>query len=1067
MSSVEAKVVEVAIAQVKGFFAPSAAERAAAYELLVELTTRPSSAQLAAVDATIGEELQSVEEMFEITREILRKHGTDSSKGSAGNLSLAVIALRVLNEVFRPVINRWRPLLDDHMTRQPAAESAMTAAEWERRWERSQQCRTELNGMRASTRAYIETLSHIAGTTAIADAILSEPSSTAFPRTRIGASLHPTSMDDVAPRSKMVSWLDPVEMWQTWRAGFRANDSLKQANARAAVVEVDEDGQLRPTASFPAVADTDFWFDYVADMGDAFDGTAPVAWLLGRRSISLPDHRSNEIPTPPASMPRGELLVFGGDEMYPFAKAGGYEAQTELPYRMGLEAERSDISPDVDSTSPTLISIPGNHDWLGGIEHYEKMFVSERVFAGHWQTVQRNNWWHVELPQGWWLWGIDTGLHNGLVGPQEGYFQQAAESLRPGDRVILCTPVPLWQLRQKFPEDYAALRATFDPLISGAGATMPLCLSGDTHFFAHLERVDIDKPEDHVTSGGGGAFLQPTHNIPERVPLEQGNAEFKLTSRWPLSADSRAIAPGAKRLFSAQYLPLMVFAALAFAGYAALERLPLHPRWLVNRWCPADGCSVSLISERPAITGWSEKNVKWPTPLSWTQTLSWGLSSLLGTALLILIAWSGTLAFRGNSVEPKLSKAARVYGFVGGGVISVTFLFVNTTRLYLLGDASPWRLAFGWIGAVVIAGVVSIGLFLAVVRWANRKISVNDSLAFLPAQSTRFKNFIRFRIDGDGDLTCYVVGVDPVGAGWYEAMTPSGAAPGSLPPYDPEGSPRLHYIWGRTYEKFDPTPVRLALSISDTDQTKDEPLVDAFEHLGGALLDGGHSIMFGGMPGRGYTERLHHIDRERHSNNPNAEAHLFNYVADTFWNDAEAEAVRGQMHTIRVSRPASEEGADVALTSVDPVIADLSAMRRLMTDHADIRVVVGGALQPGEPGTRLAPGVVEEAFLAVEAGLPLVVAGGFGGAAGLIADALMGRLDPQRVADLAAHFAAPESPGGSASFEEMLTRFRSTGVLRNGLTDGENIELLRSRHALTVTSLILRSVHRVDARSTS
>jgi hypothetical protein len=706
-----------------------------------------------------------------------------------------------------------------------------------------------------------------------------------------------------------------------------------------------------------------------------------------------------------------------------------------------------------------LISIPGNHDWMGGIEHYEEMFVSGRTFAGHWTTVQRNNWFHVALPQGWWLWGIDTGLHDTLVGPQEDYFRKAAESLRPGDRVILVTPVPLWQLRQKFPEEYATMRTTFDPMITGAGATMPLTVSADSHLFAHMERVDIDEVEDHITAGGGGAFLQPTHNLPVRVPREGGTAELKLTSRWPLPADSRSIAAGAKHAFSSQFVPLMVIFGLLFAGYAAL----VNVRFLAR---------AVRIPDPDCVEECSDKFVDATSvaQLGWTKALEWSVVSPLATAMLVLVACFGLVAFRGNSLEPKLASAARVYGLVGGASISATFLVVNTTRLDVVVRPSAWVNVVAWILASALAGVVGLAAFLAVIRWANRRVGVNDSLAYLPAESTRFKHFLRFRIDSEGDLTCYAVGIDPVGEGWYDAMTPSDGAPTSVPPYDPDGAPHLQYVWGKTYQKFEPTPVRAALSISDTERTRQDSLVDAFDQLGAALIDGGHSIMFGGMPGKGYTDRLHRLDRERHSDNPNAEPHLFNYVAEHYWSDAEAEAVRDRMHSIRVGRPADDAEAEAeaeAEADVERVIGDLTAMRRLMSAHADVRVVIGGALQPGQPGTRRAPGIVEEAFLAVEAGRPLIVAGGFGGASGLIADALLGRLDPRTVDDLARHFVAPASPSAGVSFEEMLTRFRSPGVLRNGLTDGENVELLKSRHAPTVAALVMRSVRRLGTPRTS
>jgi hypothetical protein len=77
---------------------------------------------------------------------------------------------------------------------------------------------------------------------------------------------------------------------------------------------------------------------------------------LGRASSFA--SAAGELPTPPAFLPRPRLMVFGGDEIYPYAKEGGYESQVELPYRMGLD---DDAEPD----GATLLAIPGNHD------HYE------------------------------------------------------------------------------------------------------------------------------------------------------------------------------------------------------------------------------------------------------------------------------------------------------------------------------------------------------------------------------------------------------------------------------------------------------------------------------------------------------------------------------------------------------------------------------------------------------------------------------------------------------------------------------------------------------------------------
>jgi hypothetical protein len=1002
-----AEVVEVAVAQVKGYVYPTEAEQAAAYELLIELSTRTSSAHLASTDGTIREVLNSIDEMFALTREILRRHGAEASKGSAGNLSLAVVAIRVMNEVFRPVLSRWEPMLADYEARRPLDDPNVTAIDWERRWDRGPQCRQELNQMRSSVRAYIDTLSRIAGASAIADAVLSAPKSATIPHQVVHGSLRPASIPDtVQPRTKMVRWLSPTEGWRTWRSYRPARASLK------AMAQQTHRPTTGPEASFPAVEGEDFWFDYVADMGDGFDGTAPIAWLIGRHEIDLPDDRFGDVPTPPARLPRAHLLVFGGDEVYPFAEAGVYEAQTELPYAMGLED-------GPDGTEPTLVAIPGNHDWLGGIEHFEQMFRSGRVFAGQWQVPQTENWWHVQLPQGWWLWGIDTGLDNELVGPQVEYFTEAAARLRPGDRVILCTPVPLWQLRQKDRASYASLRSVFDRLIVGNGATMPLALSGDSHYFAHLERLDTDFDEDHITAGGGGAFLQPTHNLPERIPLEEGNAEFRLTTRWPLPADSRAIAPGASRFFDRQYWPAIAVSMvlqLAVTGLASLTRSENT----------SDGLNEALRD-----TVWS--------PWLWL--------------LLLPLVFGGVIAMRGNSHEPKLTSGARIYGLVIGAMVAATLVVVETLRWWLLPDRPV-----GVVVAAVVGGTAGLIVFLSGVRWANSRIKAADTMALSPACSTRFKQFLRCRIDRNGDLTVYAVGIDPVGEGWYDAMTESR----SVPPYDPAGAPRIHYVWGKTYPKFRPVPLDIALSISEPDDVSTVRLTDAFVQVCEILVDRGHTLMYGGWADAGFTARLSEIEQARHADNPNAERHQINYVPDYLWPDPDPGGELSEWtRTVRVTRARGEHESDV-----DRVIADLTAMREHMTRRADVRILIGGALRPGQPGERLAPGIVEEAYLAARSGTPLIVAGGFGGAARLVAAVIMGRVDPAEIDELAGRFATPKPlVDGTiqASFVEMLEALGSPGVLRNGLTDGENRELLTSRDPNTVSELIQRSIRRIGS----
>ena len=118
------------------------------------------------------------------------------------------------------------------------------------------------------------------------------------------------------------------------------------------------------------------------------------------------------------------------------------------------------------------------------------------------------------------------------------------------------------------------------------------------------------------------------------------------------------------------------------------------------------------------------------------------------------------------------------------------------------------------------------------------------------------------------------------------------------------------------------------------------------------------------------------------------------------------------------------------------------------------------------PGVGAAPGVIEEAYLAMQARQPLIIVGGFGGAGGLLAKALLDDLDPAELDQLAKHFHPPLLAADgvpSAGFVEMVRSFNSLGLLRNGLTDGENRELLRTGDTTSAVRLIWRSVDRIGS----
>ena len=137
------------------------------------------------------------------------------------------------------------------------------------------------------------------------------------------------------------------------------------------------------------------------------------------------------------------------------------------------------------------------------------------------------------------MWGIDTALDNTLDDDQAAYFRQAAARLLARGRQS--DPLLARAALAAAPEAGEGVRrpapARSSGLVIARGATMPLFLAGDSHFFAHYRRVDGVAEEDHITAGGGGAFLQPTHNLPEQVPYETWRA--RLQAHRSLAAPSR------------------------------------------------------------------------------------------------------------------------------------------------------------------------------------------------------------------------------------------------------------------------------------------------------------------------------------------------------------------------------------------------------------------------------------------------------------------------------------------------------------------------------------------------
>jgi hypothetical protein len=124
----------------EGTFEPRDPDRAAAWDLYIELLTRITTQELLPATGEEQAALDSVYSLFPLTREILKKHGSGAGE-------FAKIAIPVLNQVTRPFTAKWHRL-----SQGKAFENPALCAEF----------RQELTVLQGQLRAYTRALAAMA-----------------------------------------------------------------------------------------------------------------------------------------------------------------------------------------------------------------------------------------------------------------------------------------------------------------------------------------------------------------------------------------------------------------------------------------------------------------------------------------------------------------------------------------------------------------------------------------------------------------------------------------------------------------------------------------------------------------------------------------------------------------------------------------------------------------------------------------------------------------------------------------------------------------------------------------
>jgi hypothetical protein len=536
-------------------------------------------------------------------------------------------------------------------------------------------------------------------------------------------------------RQKMVDWFSPAQLAQT---GIRAMISTMFGSyADKREMQAALESGMKPSEVADFSDRESVWIDYVSDLGSGWNSTYSVAYLLGRKMLHAQDSSGNT-----HDISRGNMMVMGGDEVYPTATWSEYNNRLVGPYRCSL--------PYVEEDAPLLLSIPGNHDWYDGLSSFMKLFCQGRWLGGR-QTKQTRSYFAVKLPHNWWIWGLDIQLCADIDKPQLDYFDAMSEKAAAGDNIILCTAEPAWVFQEYQPDDKAFKNLDFFQRRytqkKEKQLHFRLTLTGDLHHYTSFQKADDPHSDWKITAGGGGAFSHPTHHIPDHLHL--GNDTYKKSAAFPDAEESKKMAwnnlkfPLINKRFGAFfavfYVLFLWFTAVSNMSFIG-ESTVLHTLSNISGWSEAMGFYGKLILANPEL------------------------------GVLLLFIFGGIVGFTDRK-RKKTAISSWVVGLLHGGLqvllilcsvwlSSRLLLQIWSVELFSIPGAALAILLSALAGWLLSGFLMGLYLFVSILL-----LRTHDTEAFSSFRGEDYKNFIRLRITED-DLTVYPVKIPKVGRKW-------------------------------------------------------------------------------------------------------------------------------------------------------------------------------------------------------------------------------------------------------------------------------------------------------------
>ncbi|KAL2457463.1 Calcineurin-like metallo-phosphoesterase superfamily protein [Forsythia ovata] len=342
-----------------------------------------------------------------------------------------------------------------------------------------------------------------------------------------------------------------------------------------------EDGAEQEDLLYDQFSEKDeLWFDFMADTGDGGNSSYSVARLLAQPSIRV---RSNDSLL---TLPRGNLLLIGGDLAYPNPSAFTYERRLFRPFEYALQppfwykedhiaVNKPELPRGVADLKqyegPQCFVIPGNHDWFDGLQTFMR-YICHKSWLGGWFMPQKKSYFALQLPKGWWVFGLDLALHCDIDVYQFKFFLELIkEKVGDNDSVIIMTHEPNWLLDWYW--DDVTGKNVSHLICDYLRGRCKLRMAGDLHHYMRHSYIPSEKPvhvQHLLVNGCGGAFLHPTHVFSNFNNLYGTSYESKAS--YPSFEDSSRIALGnilkfRKKNWQFDFIGGIIYFVLAFSMF--------------------------------------------------------------------------------------------------------------------------------------------------------------------------------------------------------------------------------------------------------------------------------------------------------------------------------------------------------------------------------------------------------------------------------------------------------------------------------------------------------------------